>query len=150
MDSYRNPENAAGRSTVPGSNVLAATLAAAVLVASAFCCAAIDPLPPELEHAPLAAQSAWRERMGRESKSDKEQMARQRHEQRLSYKTAVAASLREDASARIAATRGPVMQASSTDELWAENSTGLRWVAIVAGLCGIGYVARRSLTPAGD
>lgn len=149
MDTYRTPADQAGWLPVRRSNSLAALLAAALLASSAFYCTAIDPLPPELEHAPLAAQSAWRERMSRESKSDKEQMARQRHEQRMSYKTALSASLREDAAARVAATRGPAVQASANDELWAENSTGLRWVAIVAGLCGIGYVARRALSPAG-
>ncbi len=150
MDSHRNPTDEARRSLVPSSKLLTTVLAASVLVSSAFWCAAIDPLPPELEHAPLAAQAAWRERMGRESMSDKEKMAQQRHEQRMSYKAELSASLREDASERIAATRGPSVQASTTDELWAENSTGLRWVAIVAGLCGIGYVARRALTPAGE
>lgn len=130
---------------VPPPSSRLALLAAAALLASGFAATAIDPLPPELENASLAEQSAWRERMGRESRADKEQMARKRHLERTAYKTNFAAALRDEASSVIAATRSPAEQPTATEEMWAESSGKLRGVAIFAGLLSFGFVARRVL-----
>ncbi len=129
---------------------LHAAVAAALLAGASLPALAIDPLPPELEHASLAQQSAWRDRMGRESKADRDRLARVRHEERMNFKTNLATSLREETSSVLANARTPVAQPSTAEETWAENSGQFRWIAIVAGLIAAGFVTRRVLSPAAE
>lgn len=104
---------------------------------------AVDPLPPELENAPLKAQAAWRERMGRESMSERKQVAERRHEQRLALKSTFVAQIHAEAAERRMAVLTPVPAPLPVVESGITTPGEIRWVAIVSALLAVGFLARR-------
>lgn len=69
---------------------------------------AVDPLPPELENAPLKAQAAWRQKTGRESQEERTQVAQKRFEQRMAHKQTLMAQVHREAAERRDAVLTPV------------------------------------------
>lgn len=104
---------------------------------------AVDPLPPELENAPLKEQAAWRERMGRESMSERRQVAERRHEQRLALKSTIVARIHAEAAERRLAVLSPVPAPLPIVESGITTPGEIRWVAIVAAFVAAGFLARR-------
>ena len=63
---------------------------------------AIDPLPPEIESAPLAVRSAYRDRMARESLEEKIAVGARRYEQRMEVKANIGYQMEQQAMERLA------------------------------------------------
>ena len=104
---------------------------------------AVDPLPLELENAPLKAQAAWRERMGRESQQEKEQVAQQRFNQRMAFKQGLMAQVHREAADRRDAVLSPVPEPLPVVESGIVTPRERNFILLFASLAGLAYLARR-------
>lgn len=120
--------------------LMAAAFFAVVALASA-----VDPLPPELETAPLKQQAEWRARMGRESMSERQQVAERRHEQRLALKKTIVAGIHSEAADRRMAVLSPVPAPLPVVESGIATPGEIRWAVIVVVLLAAGFVVSRWL-----
>ena len=75
-------------------------LVAGFILAFSPCLRAIDPLPAELENAPLELQAAYRDKVARESEAQKLQVGRERHAQKMAFKQALSDNIQTEAAAR--------------------------------------------------
>ena len=104
---------------------------------------AVDPLPLELENAPLKAQTAWREKMGRESQQEKAQVAQQRFDQRLVFKQGLMAQVHREAADRRDAVLSPVPEPLPVVESGVVTPRERNFVLLFVSLAGLAYLARR-------
>ena len=104
---------------------------------------AVDPLPLELENAPLKDQAAWRERMGRESQQEKEQVAQQRFDQRMVFKQGLMAQVHREAADRRDAVLSPVPEPLPVVESGVVTPRERNFILLFVSLTGIAYLARR-------
>lgn len=104
---------------------------------------AVDPLPPELENAPLKAQTAWREKMGRESQQEKAQVAQQRFDQRMVFKQGLMAQLHREAADRRDAVLSPIPEPLPVVESGIVTSRERNFILLFVSLAGLAYLARR-------
>jgi hypothetical protein len=109
--------------------------------------AAIDPLPLELENAPLDVQAAWRDQMGRESERQKLQMGKEHYDKRLAFKQALMTHFQEEVAAR----RDTILKTTlppAIDELGVVSNTTRNVVIALLLLTWLGYIVRRRLVNA--
>ena len=99
---------------------------------------AIDPLPPELENAPLAQQAAYWNRMAREGNEEKLAAGKQRWERRQILKSSLTRSAVQLADSR----RQEYQQRSEVSSAAAASSTaeGFSWSMLLLLLSGGGLV----------
>lgn len=115
----------------------------AILMLLASPIMAVDPLPLELENAPLQAQAAWRERMGRESQQEKAQVAQQRFDQRMVFKQGLMAQVHREAADRRDAVLSPVPEPLPVVESSVVTPRERNFVLLFVSLAGLAYLARR-------
>lgn len=115
----------------------------AILMILASPIMAVDPLPPELENAPLKAQAAWRERMGRESQQEKQQVAQQRFDQRMIFKQGLMAQVHREAADRRDAVLNPVPEPLPVVESGVVTPRERNFILLFVSLAGLVYLARR-------
>ena len=70
--------------------------AALILMAGAFSAQAVDPLPPELEHATLEKQAEYWQRTSRDSGELRAKVAQERYQAGLSYKRVLQSQMEEN------------------------------------------------------
>jgi len=117
----------------------------AVLVMLAAPARAVDPLPPELENAPLKTQAAWREKMGRESQEEKTQVAQKRFDDRMVFKQGLMAQVHREAAERRDAVLHPVPAPLPVVESDFVSAHERNAFLIFASLVGLAYLVRRHL-----
>ncbi|MBI3414478.1 MAG: hypothetical protein HY043_04020 [Verrucomicrobia bacterium] len=61
---------------------------------------AIDPLPAEIEKAPLEAQKIYRERLAREGLEEKTAVGKRRHDERMRFQEKLIQGIRHEATVR--------------------------------------------------
>jgi hypothetical protein len=118
-------------------------LMAAAFFAVLSSASAVDPLPPELETAPLKQQAEWRARMGRESMSERKQVAERRHEQRLALKKTILAGIHSEAADRRMSVLSPVPAPLPVVESGIATPGEIRWTVILVILFAAGFLVRR-------
>jgi hypothetical protein len=138
-------------------NLQVLRMALGSVLMTAATCQAIDPLPPELENAPLEKKAAYWQKTSREGGELRHKVAMQRWEQALARKQAALERLEERASAvraEVALSTG-----AATHEQQAEaqavagppdaedSSTGLYWM-LGAMLVGGAFVLHRKMQEA--
>lgn len=106
---------------------------------------AVDPLPPELENAPLKAQAAWREKMGRESQEERTQAAQKRFDERMVFKQGLMAQVHREAADRRDAVLSPVPEPLPVVESEVVSARERNIFIVIASLIGFGYLVRRHL-----
>ena len=115
----------------------------AILMILASPIMAVDPLPLELENAPLKAQAAWRERMGRESQQEKQVVAQQRFDQRMVFKQGLMAQVHREAADRRDAVLSPVPEPLPVVESGIVTPRERNFFLLFVSLAGLAYLARR-------
>lgn len=114
-----------------------------VMILSATGLRAIDPLPPELESAPLEVQAAWRRKLGRESLEERQKVAIARHEQGLAIKKRLVTAMQDEAAGRRLDVLSPVPAPLPVVESGLSTPSEMGWLALV-GVLGVAiYMARR-------
>ena len=104
-----------------GKSKLRLVLAAGFILAFSPCLRAIDPLPAELENAPLEVQAAYRDKVARESEAQKLEVGRQRYAQKMAFKQALADNIQAEAATRLAAYQ---QQVRAQEEMAAPSQNG--------------------------
>ena len=122
-------------------SVFRLVLAAGFILAFSPWLRAIDPLPAELENAPLEVQAAYRDKVARESEAQKLEVGRERHAQKMAFKQALSENIQTEAAARRAIYQE---QARVQQELAATSQSGSHFgiIAIIAGAIFIAVWAR--------
>jgi len=122
-------------------------LAAALILTAVSPVAAVDPLPPELENAPLQEQIAWRTRNGLDAQKQKEQVAQERYAQRSAFKESLLAQLNQEANDRVESIASPLQAAIQQSEQ--KPSSTWTFILVLLLTAGFGFVfVRRFILPA--